>query len=202
MIEIATAVIPDLVKSIPKVIELFRGKDSPPVSAALATGYYGNFLCPLYMQLSTGYLVVVPRAKAKRPQKFAARNVTVTILLPKRLDQDGLNRCDEEYRKLGPDEGAFRWLANNRYYSFRYKPECGADKKAGLTIVDVARPLFAVETFHRHVKHFNAAKKPRLSANEWEKIQAREVKGFAAAIDYLWENGSFAKLNRPGFLYL
>jgi hypothetical protein len=202
MIEQGLALLPKAIELIPKFLELFKGKEPAPISFALATGYYCNFLCPLYTQLSTGSFVVIPKDKTKAPAAFTARDVSVTILLPREFDKDTWVRCDEEYRILGPDEGAFNWITNNRDYSFRYKLSRGGGKQYNLMIVDVARPLFAVETFHRQVKHFKATKKPEISANEWERIQAREVEGFTAAIDYLWKNSSFTKLKKPGFLHL
>ena len=117
------------------------------------------------------------RDKSRRSEKFATENVTVTILIPKAFDKSTLDRCNEEHRNRGPEEGAFKWHANNRDYAFRCQAARSAGKKHRLTIVDVARPLFAVETFHRHVKHFKDSKIPRLTAEEWKKTQTSERGG-------------------------
>lgn len=186
-------------KNIPDFLAWFKRKDAAPFSVALATGYFCNFLCPVYEQISVGNFSYREK-DASKDQLLPGKNIEIKIILPRQLENESFSQCDTTYQREGSKEGVFRSEKNGRDYSFRYVLQRNGRAPATLVIVDVARPLFSVETFYRHGKFFDSKKEAPLKPEEWVKIQAREIKAYTETLLYLHKL-KFDRLVKPGFYF-
>jgi hypothetical protein len=175
-------------------------KEQDLISIGLAVGYFYNFLEPLNIVLRNNVFNLY-KAQSKdvtlsadTPEKsFKINEVNVEVIIPKRLDVEAISACENEFAPY--KKGSFYLPQNNRFYGINYfTAEVGDGER--LTIVDLARPAFAVKRYYEEIlgiRTFNT------TDEKWFKTQLAEISAFRESLVNLQKLGYGVLINKLSF---
>jgi hypothetical protein len=167
------------------VKKFFEGKkdDKDLISVGLAVGYFYNFLNVISDVIKRNQVTLYEKAGDKKGRHFERETVEVRVILPMRLHPGVYARCEEEFGKT--NKSFINLEEQGRMYGINYNPVQHGDK-AGIVIVDLARPLMSVKRFYedilRYPTHDDADAK-------WIKAQKSEIIAFRETLRQLQKRG-------------
>lgn len=173
-------------------------KEQDVVSVGLAVGYFYNFLEPLNNVLANNVFELYTPGVNEEPSlkspkvKYTMDNVTVEVIIPKRLDGEAKASCEKEFKDNA--KGYFYLPANSRFYGINYRLSKTNDLER-LTIVDFARPALAAKRYYEEIlgmRTFNEEEK-------WFRIQLTELTAFKTALTNLQKLGYGVLINKLYF---
>jgi hypothetical protein len=175
------------------VKKFFEGKkdDKDLISVGLAVGYFYNFLNVISGVIQNNQVTLYEKAGDKDGRRFERDTVAVQVILPARLDT---GVYEEEFRKT--NKSFILLEGQGRMYGINYNPIQRGDK-AGIVIVDLARPLMSVKRFYEEILHYPTHDDVDV---KWIKAQKSEIVAFKETLLQLQKRGYGALVNRLAFI--